>query len=80
MRMLSVPLFINNDVIMTSLLLLKIIYCSPTSVILSETLLFAYLMPTLREIWMLSVNLTIWRSNDVILRHCVNQVRVRCCV
>ena len=31
-------------------------------------------MSTLSEIWVLPINLTIWRHNDARLRHCVNQV------
>ena len=35
------------------------------------------LMCTLSEIWILPINLTIWRYNDVRLRHCVNQVTAK---
>lgn len=43
--------------------------------ILWNTLLFVsifHFMCTLREIWILPINFTIWRHNDVRLRHCVN--------
>ena len=36
-------------------------------------------MSTLREIWILQINLTIWRQNDVILPHWFNQVMPRSC-
>ena len=35
---------------------------------------FFRLMSTLRETWILPINSTIWRHDDVILRLCVNQV------
>ena len=53
--------FVINDVIMTSLLLLRIIYVLANFLMLSETLLFKYvsLYVFLEVIWILSINSTI---------------------
>ena len=61
---------------MTSLLLLKIIYVLANFLILSDTLLFKYFcsLSTLRKIWILPIISTIWRYYDVRLRQSVNQV------
>ena len=62
-----------NDVILTSLLLLETIYVL-ANFLTPYHLRFFRLMSILRETWILPINSTIWRHDDVILRLCVNQV------
>ena len=62
-----------NDVILTSLLLLETIYVL-ANFLTPYHLRFFRLMSTLRETWILPINSTIWRHDDVILRLCVSQV------
>ena len=75
-QILLVSFLVITDVIMTSLLLLKIIYVLANFRWLYQTLLFYYFSfyVYFEEIWILPINSTMWRHNDVILRHCVNQV------
>ena len=71
------PSLMINDVIMTLLLLLKVINLLPNLLILLDTLLFKYFLFWGEKIdgsWILQINSTIWRDNDIKLPHCVNQV------
>ena len=71
-------IYVINDVIMTSQLGLKILNDLANFSILSDTSMYFRFIATLREIWILPINSTIWRFNDIKLRHGVNQVMPRC--
>ena len=71
-------IYVINDVIMTSQLGLKILNDLANFSILSDTSMYFRFIATLREIWILPINSTIWRFNGIKLRHGVNQVMPRC--
>ena len=78
--MIPDPSLITTDVIMTSLLLWKIICVIAYFLILPDFLLFTFLCFEGKNwwIWILPENSTLWRHNDVRLRHCVNHDMPRC--
>ena len=70
------PFLVINDVIMTSLLLLKIICLLANFVyFIRDLTIYVFIaLSTFSEMWILLINWTTWRHNDVRLRHIVSQV------